>query len=130
MNPGVGVCSFLAATLICLTGAVITGRASRRKAHLCIVTLTVPCLALAIYFAEQLGQLYDLEAGGWIYPFHLLVAKVTTASYLVVIGSGLATLKLVSRRKTHARIAYSVLVLTGLTAITGTWMLLAATRLP
>ena len=82
-----------------------------------------------IYYAEKMGEFYDLEAAGWVYPFHLLIAKVTIASYLVVIGSGLATIKQSSRRRTHGRIAYSVIVLTVLTAITGTWMILAATPL-
>jgi hypothetical protein len=129
MTAGVGFLLFLGITLFCLTGAVITGRAARRKIHLRIVTLTVINLAVTIYWAEQLGKLYDLEAAGWIYPFHLLVAKVTAASYLVVIASGFATLKNTARRKTHSSIAYSVISLTVLTAITGTWMILAATPL-
>ena len=129
MTAGVGFLLFLGITLSCLTGAVITGRAARRKIHLRVVTLTVISLAVTIYYAEQLGKLYDLEAAGWIYPFHLLIAKVTAASYLVVIASGFATLKNTARRKTHSSIAYSVISLTVLTAITGTWMILAATPL-
>ena len=129
MSPAIGFLLFLGVTLTGLTGAVITGRAARRKAHFCWVATAVVSLGVTIYYAEQLGKLYDLEAAGWIYPFHLLLAKVTTASYLVVIGSGLATLKNSSRRKTHGRIAYSVLVLTTMTAITGTWMILAASPL-
>ncbi len=129
MTAGVGFLLFLGITLSCLTGAVITGKAARRKIHLRVVTLTVISLAVTIYYAEQLGKLYDLEAAGWIYPFHLLIAKVTAASYLVVIASGFATLKNTARRKTHSSIAYSVISLTVLTAITGTWMILAATPL-
>jgi hypothetical protein len=129
MTAGVGFLLFLGITLLCLSGAVITGRAARRKIHLRIVTLTVISLVVTIYYAEQLGKLYDLEAAGWIYPFHLLIAKVTAASYLVVIASGFATLKNTARRKTHSSIAYSVISLTVLTAITGTWMILAATPL-
>ncbi|MDE0891482.1 MAG: hypothetical protein OSB14_04800 [Planctomycetota bacterium] len=116
-------------TLLLLTGAVITGRAARRKLHLPIVSLTIVSLCVTIYYAEQLGKLYDLESAGWIYPFHLLIAKVSATSYLVVIGSGLATLRDTARRKTHSTIAYSVITLTVLTAITGTWMILAATPL-
>ena len=129
MNASVGFVVFIVITLACLTGAVITGRAARRKLHLRIVAVTVISLAVTIYCAEQLGKLYDLEAAGWIYPFHLLIAKVSSASYLVVIASGYATVKNTARRKTHAAIAYSVIGLTVLTAITGTWMILAATPL-
>jgi len=106
---------------------VVTGRAARRKIHLRFVALTVICLSLTIYYAKQLGQLYHLERLGWIHDFHLLISRVTSASYLVVIGSGLATLKRASRRKTHSRIAYSVLTLTVVTAVTGVWMIFSAT---
>ncbi len=126
MTPAAGFLTFLCVTLACLGGAVVTGRAAKRKPHLFWVTGAVIGLFVTIYFAEGLGHLYDLEAAGWIYPFHLLLAKVTTGSYLVVIASGIATIRQSSRRKTHSRIAYSVLGLTALTAITGTWMLLAA----
>ena len=129
MNASVGFIVFLVITLACLTGAVVTGRAARRKLHLRIVTLTVISLVVTIYYAEQLGKLYDLESAGWIYPFHLLIAKVASASYLIVIASGYATIKNAAKRKTHAAIAYSVIGLTVLTAITGVWMLLAATPL-
>ena len=129
MSSGTGFLLFLCVTLAGLAGAVVTGRAARRKAHFCCVTTAIVSLGVAIYYAEQLGKLYDLEAAGWIYPFHLLLAKVTTASYLVVIVSGLATLRSSSRRKTHGRITYSVLVLTVMTAITGIWMILAASPL-
>jgi len=88
--------------------------------------MSIVSLLVTIYYAEQLGEFYDLEAAGWIYPFHILLAKVTTASYLVVVGSGLATLKHPARRKTHGRVAYSVLALTVVTAVTGTWMFLLA----
>jgi hypothetical protein len=129
MNASVGFILFLVTTLLLLTGAVITGRAARRKLHLPIVSLTIVSLCVTIYYAEQLGKLYDLESAGWIYPFHLLIAKVSATSYLVVIGSGLATLRDTARRKTHSTIAYSVITLTVLTAITGAWMILAATPL-
>lgn len=129
MTPGAGFLTFLGLTLACLGGAVVTGRAAKRKVHLTWVAGAVTGLGTTIYFAEELGKLYDLEAAGWIYPFHLLLAKVTAGAYMVVIGSGIATIRKASRRKTHGRIAYSVLFLTVMTAITGTWMLLSATPL-
>ena len=129
MNASVGFVVFIVITLTCLTGAVITGRAARRKQHLRIVTCAVISLIVTIYYAEQLGKQYDLEAAGWIYPFHLLIAKVSSASYLIVIASGYATIKNTARRKTHATVAYSVIALTVLTAVTGAWMVFAATPL-
>ena len=129
MSSGTGFFLFLCVTLAGLAGAVVTGRAARRKAHFRCVATAIVSLGVAIYYAEQLGKLYDLEAAGWIYPFHLLLAQVTSGAYLVVIGSGIATIKKASRRKTHGRIAYSVLFLTVMSAITGIWMLLSATPL-
>ena len=101
-------------------------RAAKRRAHLTWVSGAVIFLATTIHFAEELGKLYDLEAAGWIYPFHLLLAKVTSVAYLVVIVSGVAPLRKAARRKTHSRIAYSVLGLTVVTAVTGVWMILSA----
>jgi len=129
VSPGLGFVLFLGVTLAGLGGAVVTGRAAKRRLHFRWVATAVVGLGATIYYAEKMGEFYDLEAAGWVYPFHLLIAKVTIASYLVVIGSGLATIKQSSRRRTHGRIAYSVIVLTVLTAITGTWMILAATPL-
>ena len=126
MTEATGFIAALAATLVCLGGAVVTGRAAKRRAHLTWVSGAVIFLATTIHFAEELGKLYDLEAAGWIYPFHLLLAQVTSVAYLVVIVSGAATLKKAARRKTHSRIAYSVLGLTVVTAITGVWMILEA----
>ena len=129
MSPTTGFLLFLVITLSALAGAVVTGRAARRRIHLRWVTTAVVGLCVTIYYAERLGEQYDLEAAGWIYPFHLLNAYVTSASYFVVIGSGIATIRNTSRRKMHGRIAYSVLALTVMTAITGTWMILAAERI-
>jgi len=126
MTEAVGFILSLCVTLVCLGGAVVTGRAAKRKIHLIWVTGAVIGLATTIHYAEELGELYDLEAAGWIYPFHLLLAQVTSAAYLVVIGSGIATIRKAARRKTHGRIAYSVLGLTVLTAVTGVWMILSA----
>jgi predicted permease len=129
VSPAIGFLLFLGITLAGLGGAVVTGRAARRKVHFRWVSTAVVGLGVTIYYAERLGELYDLEAAGWIYPFHLLLAKVTTGAYFVVIGSGIATIRSAARRKTHGRIAYSVLFLTVMTAVTGTWMILAAERL-
>ena len=80
MNPGTGFTVFFLLTLALLAGAVVTGRQARRKLHLPLVFLAVGSLAVAIVFAKDLGQVYDLESAGWITPVHLLVAKIATAA--------------------------------------------------
>jgi len=130
MTPLHGFPTFLGLTLVLLAGVVATGKRAKRKLHIPLVCLTVVSLGVTIYWAERLGELYDLEAAGWIYPFHLTVAKIATASYLFPVFTGLRTLKHPATRAIHGRVAFIVLGLTVLTAVTGTWMLLASDRLP
>ena len=126
INPTVGFLAFLAATLACLGAAVVTGRAARRRLHVLSVAGAVASLATTIYFALGVGRLYDLASAGRITPFHLWLARVTTACYLLPIASGLATIWRPVRRRLHGRLAYLVLAMTLLTAVTGTIMLLLA----
>lgn len=80
-------------------------------------------LALSIYYALELGHLYDTQAAGLITPIHHTMARVTTASYLLPIATGLRTIFVPSTRKLHRKVAFLVLSMTVLTAITGTIML-------
>jgi hypothetical protein len=125
-----GFVLFLLLTLGCLAGAVSSGLRAKRRVHLTCVAGAVACLGVTIHFALGVGKLYDLAAAGWITPVHLWMAKVATASYLLPVASGLRTIYHPPTRKLHRKIAFLVLSLTVLTAITGTWMLLAARRLP
>ena len=95
-----------------------------------LVALAVASLGTTIYFAEQLGRLYDLDAAGWITPVHLTLAKVTTFAYVAPIFTGFRLLKDPTWRPRHKRMAFLVLGLTLLTAATGTWMILASEPLP
>lgn len=126
MSPATGFVVFLVVTVLLLAGVTATGLLARRRAHLTLVACAVTSLGVTIYFAERLGTLYDLEAAGWITPFHLTLAKVTTVAYLLPIVTGLRLLKDPTRRPLHRRVAFLVLGLTLLTAGTGTWMILAA----
>ena len=85
-------------------------------------------LGVTIWFAERLGEHYDLESAGWITPVHLAVAKLTTAAYLLPIGTGVLTLRNRRHRSLHLRCALTVLALTLLTTGLGLWMILAAER--
>ena len=126
MTALVGFLTFLVVTLAFLGAVVVTGLKAKRKAHIPLVVCTVISLLVAIYYAEKLGESYDLEAAGAIYPIHLTIAKIATLSYLLPVITGVMTLKNPSRRKLHGKIAFAVIGLTVVTAITGTWMVMAS----
>ena len=130
MSPTVGFPLFLAITLLFLVAVVATGYAAKRTRHIPLVVCAVASLGVTIFFAERLGHLFYLKATGWIYPFHLALAKTTTLAYLLPVAFGIATIRNPRNLLWHRRVAYLVLLLTILTAITGTWMLLHADRLP
>jgi hypothetical protein len=121
---------FLVVTVLLLVGVLVTGLTGRVRPHLTLVALTVTALGLTIFFAEQLGELYDLQSAGWITPVHLTIAKLATVSYLLPLTTGLMTLRNRTYKRYHFRAALLVLGLTVSAAGTGVWMLLAATPLP
>ena len=55
---------------------------------------------------------------------HITLAKITSVAYLVPIATGLRTMRTGKGRKLHGRVAYTILFLTVITAITGAWMIL------
>jgi hypothetical protein len=114
----------LAATLFFLGCAVATGLKAKRKRHLASVACAVAMLGASIYSALKLGREYDIRAAGMITPIHLTLARVTTACYLLPVATGIRTIFVPSTRKLHRRMAFLVLSMTVLTAITGTIMLL------
>ncbi|HJO25699.1 MAG TPA: hypothetical protein QF730_00485 [Planctomycetota bacterium] len=129
MGPTTGFVLFLLITLAFLGAVILTGKAARRVAHLCCVGGAVLGLGITIYFAEQLGALYDLESAGWITPLHLVLAKITVCAYLLPVITGLRTMRDEVHKDTHGKVAHLVIGLTVLTAITGTAMVLMATQL-
>jgi len=129
MDPVTGFTGSFLVTLVALGAAAYSGRRARRKAHIPLVLLTALLLAVTIYYAKQLGGIYDLESAGLITPVHLAIAKIATAALLLPILSGLATLKNYECFKWHKRLAWSVIAMIVLAALTGTWMILAATPL-
>lgn len=129
MGATEGFLTFLFTTVALLVFVVWSGLRARRKVHLTTVAFTVATLGLAIYYAEQLGELYDLDAAGAITPVHLTIAKLTTLSYLVTVVFGFLTLRNPALRRRHRAIAFFTLGMTLLAFVTGSWMILAAEKL-
>ena len=129
MTPGQGFLGFLVVTLALLGGVVWTGYRDNRPIHITLVVSAVASLGVTIYFAEKLGELYDLESAGWIYPVHLAIAKTCTVAYVLPVITGILTIKKSSNLRLHRISAFTVLGLTVLTAVTGTWMVFASERL-
>ncbi len=128
MTPGRGFVLFFGLTLLLLGGVVVTGKLARRRLHVTLVLSSLLSLGVTIYYAERLGELYDLDSAGLITPIHLTLAKLTVLCYLLPIGLGIATTRRRSLLPWHRRAAYFVLGATVLTTITGIWMILAADR--
>ena len=130
MHATVGFIAFFALTLAGLAATVTTGLKARVRIHIACVAATVTLLGITIFFAEKLGKLYDLESAGAITPVHLALAKIATASYLLPIASGVATLRNRRWRRVHLTLAVITLTLTVGAAGTGTAMLLLSDPLP
>ena len=126
MTATQGFIGFLVLTVGLLALVVLTGLKAKRKRHLTLVLFTVVSLAITIYWAEQLGEEYDLETAGVITPIHLWMAKFTVTAYLLPVVTGLMTIKNPKRRKLHGKVAFLVLAMTLATFATGLWMILAS----
>ena len=130
MSPTIGFIATLSLTLVFLGCAVVTGYQARRKVHLSVVACAVLMLVATIYYAIELGTLYDLHHDSMITRVHLTVSKFNTGAYLLPVITGLRTIKNPEGRKLHGRVAFSVLALTVFTAVTGCMMLYNADLLP
>jgi hypothetical protein len=126
MSPLAGFYTFLGVTVAALAAVVYTGTTAQRRAHLLAVVATAAGLAAAIFYALELGELYDLEAAGVITPIHLTLAKITTAAYLLPIVTGVLTWRDARWRRLHARLAWTIVALTVVTTVTGALMLMGA----
>ena len=129
MSPVYGFLGALLVTVGLLTGAAVTGRARKIRAHVGFVSGAVLGLAVAIYFAIQTGKLYDLEKAGVITPIHLTLARVTTASYLWPLLTGPFAARGKINPKLHRAGAWLALLLTLAATVTGVMMLAGAERL-
>ena len=120
------VLSFLA-TLAGLIGVLATGlgwRKKRRRAlHLGCVALSLALLGWTIHEALLLGEHYDLEAAGWIFHVHMLLARVATVSLLIPAMGGIVVLRTGRHHIAHRIAAFTAVALVTLAAITGFWMI-------
>ncbi|MBK7877633.1 MAG: hypothetical protein IPJ77_18245 [Planctomycetes bacterium] len=130
VSPGTGFVVCFGLTLALLGVVVVTGLKARRALHLTCVVLTVAALGATIYYAYGLGKIYDLAAAGWITPVHLSLARANTVALLVPVVTGIRTMFVPATRALHRRMAFLVIGLTVLTAITGAWMLWLAPKFP
>lgn len=130
MSVTIAFVAGLLTTLVFLGGAFATGFRALRKRHIACVASAVASLGVTIYFALRVGELYDLQSAGRITPIHLWLARVTTFAYLLPIATGVRTIYVPSTRRLHRVLAFTVLAMTIVTAVTGTLMLYLATPLP
>ena len=128
MSPVAGFVLSFALTLALLGLVVATGLRARRRLHIAAVALSLAALGVTIRCALGLGELYDLPAAGVITPIHLALAKATTACYLLPIATGIRTIFVPSTRRLHRKLAFLVLGMTALSAVTGTVMMILAPR--
>ena len=121
-------------TVVCLAGVLWTGFRwrikKRRKLHIGLVGSSVALLAWTILAALDLGELYDLESAGTIYPVHMALAQLATFSLLLPVVTGLITLRTGKSHRYHRMGAVASFALILLAAITGIWMINAATPFP
>lgn len=126
MGPIGGFITSLLVTVALLVGAAWTGRMRRIRPHVTFVAAAVASLAVAIFYALEVGKIYDLEAAGIITPIHLNLARFTTLAYLWPLVTGpLAARGRVSPRVHHLG-AYVALGLTVAATVTGVMMLMGA----
>ncbi len=124
MTPGFGFVLFLVVTLALLGCTVLTGLAARRKVHIPLAVSSLLALLITIYYAEKLGEQYDVETAGMITPIHLTLAKITTALYALPVITGIMTIRKAQHLRWHRKIAFGVLGMTVITAGTGVAMIL------
>jgi len=129
MTPEAGFLAALLVTVGFLLGAAITGRKRIIRIHVRFVAGAVLSLGVAIFFALKVGERYDLEAAGWITPFHKALAKITTATYLWPLITGPLARSGKVRPSVHRLGAWLALGLTVASTVTGIIMLARATPL-
>ena len=129
MSPETNFILSLVATVALLVAVVATGLKARRRQHLILVACALIGLLTTIYFAEKLGEHYNLDSAGRITPVHLMLAKIATYSFVLPLVTGLITLRKPRWRRRHRWCALLTLTLTLAAAGTGYAMVQMATPL-
>jgi hypothetical protein len=128
LSPTHGFVVCFALTLVSLGLAVWAAHGHRRRTHVMFVGCAVAMLGVTIVYALQMGKVYDLRTAGIITPIHLTLAKITTAAFLVPIVLGWRAWKNGGMLPLHKKLAWIVLAMTVLCAITGTIMILRSQK--
>ena len=128
MSATAGFLASFCVTLALLVLVVLTGLAAKRRWHIALVVASVGGLVMTIRYALLLGEIYDLAAAGWITPVHLTLARITTAAFLLPTATGIRTIFVPATKRLHRKLAFLVLGMTLLTAITGTVMIYLSPR--
>lgn len=126
MSPLTGFGVSFAVTLVFLGAVIATGKTRRIRPHIACVVAMLCALAWTIHEAYGVGEVYDLVSAGVVTPIHLTLAKVTTVAFLAPLVSGVSALYRPAARRVHAKIAWAVIALTVVCAITGVVMMMLA----
>ena len=126
LSPGTGLAVSLLVTVVLLGVVVLTGLRAMRRVHVPMVAVTVVALGITIWYAKEVGKIYDLEPGGWVTTTHLWMAKVTTGAFVLPIASGWRTLKHPETRPLHRKLVVLVLTLVVVTTVLGIGMMALA----
>lgn len=126
MSPILGFGVSFAVTLVLLGAVIATGKTRRIRPHIACVVATLGALAWTIHEAYGVGAVYDLASAGVITPIHLTLAKITTVAFLAPLVSGVSALLRPATRQVHAKIAWTVIALTIVCAVTGVVMMMLA----
>ena len=129
MTEEITFLGFLLLTVALLIAVAVTGKRAQLNVHILLVFVALGSLSAAIYFALQLGKVYDLEAAGAITPIHMTMARVATASYLLPFVTGYMTFRNRRYKRLHGKFALLVIALTVAATITGALMLWMAPRI-
>lgn len=108
-----------------LVADVMTGLRGARKAHLILVSCTIPTLLFAIYEADSVGRYYTF--GRTILTIHLTLAKSATLAVIPVAGSGIWLLRTGRCRRVHFWIVMGFLALAAAASVTGALLFTDAT---
>jgi len=108
------------ATLVLMTGALITGFRGVRRLHLVLGPATMVALLVAIVLTEQMASRYEFpEEELW---WHLLFAEAAALLALPVIGTGIWYWRRPQVRRWHVISVFAWIAVTLVATATGFWM--------
>lgn len=112
----------LGVTVVVLLGAIWLAHKHRPKAHIGGVIAFLVSFLVTLYFAENVGRLYDFH-GHASYYIHLTIAIFTAVTVVVPLATGYRHWKGSGTRELHKQVVWAWGVCVGLSLVTGVWML-------